>query len=329
MSTSFEREFSQVARLLEGKNRILLATHEHPDGDALGSMIAMFSVLTRMPGKEVVMFSKDPVPEHFGFLPCVEHVVHLLPGEKGFVPELFFAFDYGDFNRIHVEAELVSDSTTVTFDHHPYSRQRGDILIIDPTASSTCELLYRFFRHAEYGISSETATALLAGIFTDTGGFAHVNTTISTLKIAGDLLRCGTSLPNLRKHIFSSKSPRMLRVWGETLKNISRDRALGMAYVAISFKEFCDLGSSLDDFEGITNVLAMPPQVRFSLLLIEHEPGVCKGSLRSEPFKKVDVSSFARALGGGGHTYAAGFERRGESLQDVVECVKRVASSLA
>lgn len=325
---NFSKEFEEVRYLIQQKKRILLATHEHPDGDALGSLVAMFSVLTRMVGKEVVMFSKDPVPGHFSFLPHVHRVAQSLEG-SGFEPELFFAFDYGDFNRLHVASEFLKNVPMVTFDHHPYSRQRGDIVIIDPTVSSTCELLYNFFRHAQYEISHETATALLAGIFTDTGGFAHVNTTTSTLKIAGDLLRCGTSLQNLHKHTFSRKSPRTLRIWGEVLKNISHDRNLGMAYAVISFKEFRELGSSLDDFEGITNIFSMPPEVRFSLLLIEHEPGVLKGSLRSEPIKNVDVSSIARELGGGGHMYAAGFERRGESLQDVVEYVKRVAREVA
>ncbi len=327
MSASFEREFSQVARLLEGKKRILLATHEHPDGDALGSLVAMFSVLTRMIGKEVVMFSEDPIPEYFSFLPYVERVVQTLQ-DPSFSPDLFFAFDYGDFKRIHVEERLLQNVPIVTFDHHPYVGQRGDVVIIDPTASSTCELLYHFFRHAQYEISNETATALLAGIFTDTGGFAHVNTTTRTLKIAGDLLRYGTSLPRLHKHTFSRKSPHTLHIWGEVLKNIVHDSSLGMAYAVIPFKEFCEFGSSLDDFEGITNVLSMPPEVRFSLLLIEHEPGVLKGSLRSEPFKNVDVSSIARMLGGGGHTYAAGFEARGGSLQDVVQYVKDVAKSV-
>jgi phosphoesterase RecJ-like protein len=327
MPASFEREFSQVARLVEGKNKILLATHEHPDGDALGSLIAMFSVLTRMSGKEVVMFSKDRVPAYFSFLPYVGRVVQSLEWPS-FTPDLFFAFDYGDFKRIHVEPRLLENIPIVTFDHHPLIGQRGDVVIIDPTASSTCEVLYHFFRHAKYEIFGETAAALLAGIFTDTGGFAHVNTTTNTLKIVGDLLRYGTSLPRLHKHTFSRKSPRMLHIWGEVLKNIVHDTDLCMAYAVIPFLEFCEFGSSLDDFEGITNVLSTPPEVRFSLLLVEHEPGVLKGSLRSEPFKNVDVSSIARAFGGGGHTYAAGFEARGESLQDVVQYVKDVAKSL-
>jgi len=324
----FQEEFRHISHLIRGRKTILLATHEHPDGDALGSMIAMYSVLRRFPAKKIVMFSQDPVPLQFQFLPYWQDVVSAIPPRDIFYPDLFFAFDYGDFRRLGIEEGSVRAATMVTFDHHPFGRQRGEVLVIDPLCSSTCELLYYFFSSEGQEISTRTATALLTGIFTDTGGFAHVNTSVQTLRIAEDLLRYGILTSNLHKHTFSNKSPRTIRVWGKILKNISRDEKLGMAYVLIPHGEFTEFGSSLDDLDGVVNVLTLPPDVQFSLLLVEHQPGVVKGSLRSEPFKKVDVSRIAHALGGGGHTYAAGFERQGESLPDVVERVKIVAQEL-
>ena len=324
---NFSSEFDEVFSLIEQKSNILLAVHERPDGDALGSMIAMFSVLKRKKGKKVVMFSKDPLPENLKFLPYSENIVH--DTEIGeFVPDLFFGFDYGDFKRLGVDSDLIKDAKVVTFDHHPPLRQIGDILIIDPAASSTCEILYRFLRYGKCFISMRTATALLTGIFTDTGGFAHVNTSISTLNAAGDLLRCGASMTKLQKQTFSDKSPHTLRVWGSILRHVLRDEKAGMSYVMISHKEFIKLGACLDDFEGIVSIINTPPDARFSLLLIEHTPKVIKGSMRSEPFKKVDVSRIANALGGGGHKYAAGFELKGETLKNAVERVKICAAEI-
>jgi len=319
----YSQEFSKVAQFIKEKNNILLAVHERPDGDALGSMIAMFSLLRKFGDKRVVMFSKDPVPLHLAFLPYSEQITC---ERSEFFPDLFFGFDYGDFSRLGVDYNSLSGSVIVTFDHHPLFRQRGDVLIIDTSASSTCEIIYNFIQETGYEISPKTATALLTGIFTDTGGFAHVNTSVRTLRAAGDLLRRGVSMQNLHKHTFSRKSPETLRVWGYVLKDILCDSDAGMAYVAISVDRFRELGSLLDDFEGIVNIINTPPDIRFSLLLIEHKPRVIKGSLRSEPFQGVDVSNIARALGGGGHKYAAGFERSGESLKDVLERVKMAAS---
>lgn len=321
----YEQLFSQVSKLLHEKKKIALITHEHPDGDALGSMIAMFSILQGFPDKDVRMIAKDPVPRHFEFLPYIDRV---LPCEEGFLPELLIAFDYGDFRRLHISEDTVRYATTITFDHHPYHKQKGDILIIDPSLSSTCELVYRFFREAGYRILRDTACALLTGIFTDTGGFAHVNTSHQTLRIAGDLLRRGTSIYDVYAHTFLRKSPRAVRSCGEILRRIRKDVETGMAYVGISYFELERLGIELNDFDGIVNVIAMPEEVRFSLMLIEYKPKIWKGSLRSEPFKHTDVSRIARALGGGGHPYAAGFERAGESLQDVVQCVTEVAKAL-
>jgi phosphoesterase RecJ-like protein len=323
---NYSQEFSKVAQLIKEKNNVLLAVHERPDGDALGSMIAMFSLLRKFGDKRVVMFSKDPVPPHLAFLPYSERVTC---ERSEFVPDLFFGFDYGDFSRLGIDYNSLSSSIIVTFDHHPPFKQMGDVVIIDTSASSTCEILYNFIKEAGYEISPRIATALLTGIFTDTGGFAHVNTSVATLKAAGDLLRYGVSVQNLHKHTFSRKSPETLRVWGHILKDILCDSDIGMAYVAISLERFRELASSLDDFEGIVNIINTPPDIRFSLLLIEHEPQVIKGSLRSEPFQGVDVSMIARALGGGGHKYAAGFERSDESLKDVLERVKIAASRLA
>lgn len=325
---NFSKEFDEVERLIQQKRKILFAIHERPDGDALGSMIAMFSVLRRLAGKETVMFSTDPIPPHLSFLPYSDEIIHDI-GDRDFKPDLFLGFDYGDFLRLGVPETVLSDAVIVTFDHHPLVKQKGDIVIIDSSVSSTCELVYHFLCNAGYRISSRTATALLTGIFTDTGGFAHVNTTFETLRVAGDLLRYGTSLRQIHKHTFSSKSPSALRVWGHVLRGIIRDPDMGMAYGAVTLEDFEKFGSSLDDFEGIVNIINTPPDVRFSLLLVEHKPGVFKGSLRSEPFKRVDVARIARALGGGGHKYAAGFELEGETLKNALERVKIVARELA
>lgn len=317
--------FSEIARLIREKNKILLASHESPDGDALGSMTAMFSAIITHSGKEILMFSKDPVPSNLKFIPRVESISSAI---LNFSPDLFIALDYGDFARLGVSEREVGSATTVTFDHHPEYKQKGDIKVIDTSYSSTCEIVYDFFVSQNYTITPDIAKSLLAGIFTDTGGLAHVNTTIKTLRAVGDLLKRGASLRKVQKHAFAEKSEGALKVWGRVLSDISRDEGAGMAYAIVSSDKFRELGASLENFEGLVNLIAAPPDVAFSLLLIEREPGLVKGSMRSEPFKGMDVSRIARSLGGGGHKYAAGFEMRGETLKNVVEYVKKAAAEV-
>ncbi|OGZ58311.1 MAG: hypothetical protein A3B96_01785 [Candidatus Spechtbacteria bacterium RIFCSPHIGHO2_02_FULL_43_15b] len=330
---SFDREFEEVSKLLREKKRILLAIHQRPDGDAIGSMIGMFLAISELGDKDVVMFSKDPVPDNFKFLPCWDLIMEEIP--RGFSPDILIGLDYGDFGRLGVDENTVRNSIIITFDHHPLNKQKGDVMIIDPLLSSTCELVYNFLIHEGYTISSGAAEALLMGIFTDTGGFSHINTTVKTLSVSAELLGLGVYIKNLHKHAFSNRSLSSVRVWGYVLQNIRYCKDIGMCYAGIDMRGFEELGSRLDDFEGVVNIMNMPPEAFFSLLLIEHKPAVIKGSMRSEPFKRglggkgdgagVDVSKIAKELGGGGHRYAAGFEISGETLENVVEYVKKVA----
>lgn len=328
---NFSKEFSEAASLLRQKNNILLAAHEHPDGDAIGSMLAMFSILSEFPGKNIRVFSCDTVPNYLEFLPNSQVITHdiaqyFLQDKK---MDVLIGFDYGDFKRLGVSRKYIEDALMITFDHHPYLKQEGDILIIDDSASSTCEILYDFFVCERFKITPHTATALLTGIFTDSGGFAHVNTSVRTLRAAGDLLRHGASLGKIYKETFCNKQPSSLKAWGYALGAAKHDAESGMTYAVISHDKFEELGKCLDDFEGVANTINLSPETKFSLLLIECEPKVIKGSLRSESFKGVDVSQIARVLGGGGHKYAAGFERSGETAENVIKLVKQAARELA
>src|SRR3989338_1044039 len=268
--SSFDQEFQDISKLLNEKTRILLATDQRPDGDAIGSMIGMFSAILSAGGKEVVMFSKDPVPENLRFLPGCQNIVHEIP--KDFSPEVLIGLDYGDFDRLGIDEDVIKDAVVVTFDHHPRGRQKGDIFVIAPYLSSTCELVYSFLVHEGFPISSHTAEALLMGIFTDTGGFAHINTSTATLEVSANLLGRGIYTRNLHKHTFSGKPLSSLRAWGWVLQNLLCDYEIGMCYAGMPLDNFINLGSSLDDFEGIVNMMNMPPDTSFSLLLIEYKP---------------------------------------------------------
>jgi bifunctional oligoribonuclease and PAP phosphatase NrnA len=321
----FKEEFILISNLIEENDDFLLAVHEYPDGDALGSMIAVFSVLSEIYDKQVVMFSKDPVPDNLRFLPHSEGIVQK---DIELSPNILFGFDYGDFARLGLKKSRLNKSVIVTFDHHPYLKQEGDIMVIDEEASSTCEVIYDFFVQAKYTISAQMATALLTGIFTDTGGFSHINTSVKTMRVVGDLLHCGASIPKIYKHTFCSKSPSAMKVWGHVLRNTMRDEETGMAFACLKYDELMILTTNKEDFDGIANTMIMPPDVKFSLLLLEYEPGVLKGSLRSESFKGVDVSAIARSLGGGGHKYAAGFETTGDNIDNVIKLVREIAGEM-
>lgn len=288
--------------MIERAKKILLATHDGPDGDALGAMLAMKSGLETME-KEVSAFCWPGVPSEFQFLPGVGEIKKKPDLENA---DLIIGLDYGNFSRLGLEEECWLKTDFLTIDHHPIDGQKG-FLMIDSECSSTCEIIYGFLEYLGVRIDSRTATCLLTGIYEDTGGFRHPNTGARTLKIAADLLSRGALLQKIVS--FTSKTDFKSRVDGlnKALARLNIDTDAGMIYSLISFEEVSEIEREFDS-AGIANILNSIPEANLAVLLIEREPGNIEVRLRTRKGKGVDVARIAREFGGGGHKLAAGFQ---------------------
>ncbi|KPJ86052.1 hypothetical protein AMJ57_00635 [Parcubacteria bacterium SG8_24] len=308
----FQRAFDSL-RLAKG---VLVVAHRKPDGDALGAGSALLGFCDRL-GVPAAGFCVDPVPQQFRYLAGLERFTTDRTVFSDEAYDVIAVLDAGDLEYAGINGLIVrrpaGTPRIVNIDHHKTNRLFGDVNVVDEHASSTSELLYRFFDHFNLPVDREIATALLTGILNDTGNFTNPATTRSSLEVASDLLRRGARSHLISRFLLRNKPVPALRLWGDLLARLKYDRELGVASTALFVD---DLGGREVDEEymgGFINFLNNFLDAKVVLLLKEVPGGRVKGSLRTA--QEVDVSEIAAAIGGGGHRKAAGFTVTGRIVE--------------
>lgn len=290
----------------------LIVSHEHPDGDALGSSLALMHALNQQ-GKRVTIYSPNKPPEFYAFLPSIERITTEKPDVSGF--DVLCILDSTQFNRTNLEMEALRHPCTIAIDHHHGNPQQATYNIVIPEAAATSHILFELFLALDIQITRDVATSLLTGIFTDTGSFMHDSVTSDILEMSSFLMTKGARLSHIAHETYQKKDLPALRIWGIALSRIITNPHTGASISIITHQNLKDCGATRDDLDGVVNMINTLPQTKFAMLLVEHEDGEIKGSLRSEPHKNVDVSKIAERLGGGGHVLASGFEVQGHIVQ--------------
>ncbi len=318
ISTKTTSQLQQAYNFLSSAKKILITTHESPDGDGIGSMLALNNAF-RETNQDISLFCSDAPPSELNFLPYWHEIQTDYARQRY---DAIIALDYGDFKRTNVTLEPDNIHTPlVTIDHHAVGNHRGNIQIINLECSSTAEIMYYFFQKNLIKIDKNIATCLLTGIFTDTGGFKHSNTSKNTLKIAGELVSRGGDLDKINASHQSKKSAKHFNLLGEIVKKVHFNSENGMAVAVITQDDIQKYGISSSGMVEIADILCTIPETRFSLLLKEKDDGYFCGSLRSEEFKGIDVAQIAQIFGGGGHKLAAGF-RTSLGVEKIIEKIK-------
>ncbi|OQB06525.1 MAG: Bifunctional oligoribonuclease and PAP phosphatase NrnA [bacterium ADurb.Bin212] len=306
------KQYNELNKVLEGKTGFLLITHEEPDGDAIGATLSLYSFLSDS-GKKVLAVSRDSVPPFFSFLDENKLLnSDFLVGDY----EVIILIDNGDLKRTgfadRIKKAKRSGKTIINIDHHPQNDiwKLADINIAFPSYSSTSEIMYEILTVNGYEIDSTVATALLAGIYYDTGGFQHSNTSKKVMDIVSDLLKRGARLKKISKNIAKARSVNMLKLWGIALNRITIVKEFGLAYSVLTQDDIRYTGASEEEISGLVNLINSAAEAEASLLIYESDNGNIKGSLRTES-DKVDVSALAKLFGGGGHKKASGFSFSG------------------
>lgn len=300
-------DFKKAWTAIGQAKKIFLSTHEGTDGDDLGSLLAMRLVLEKM-GKEVFCIVKGGVP----------HTIHFMPGSMSVKSEfenrpydLIITFGCNTLERTGFPELANIPATKINFDHHPDNKMFGDINIVEAKTAAVAELVYYFLKtNLEVVIDRDIATCLLTGIFTDTGGFQHSNTSAEVYEVAAELLKKGARIDRISQETFGNKRPQTLRAWAKALENTRFDPEKRMVYSVMTTEDMAATQAEGEDLAGFVTILNHIPQSKFALLL-RQDGDVVKGSLRSDPHKKTDVSQIAKFFGGGGHKYASGFKIKG------------------
>lgn len=293
-----EVSIAHSTMLLNKANNIILTAHVQPDGDALGSLIALYSFLSAQ-GKQVRMLLDDEVPRAFRFLEGWEKVEK--PDGAICKADLLVVLDASDRERIGKVSKVIT-APILNLDHHISNVKFADYWYIDSKAAATGEIIFKILREANATITPSMAEALFTAIATDCGFFRYANTSAQTLKFASDLVELGA-----RPHIISEHldtKPRavieMLPKVLETLEIIDCGGAGSIATIVLNSNVLAILK---DDTEGFINYPRNIDGVEIAIMFKEVDTNSVRVSLRS---KTADVSNLALAFGGGGHARAAG-----------------------
>lgn len=306
--------FEKLKHMLDKAERVMLVAHQKPDGDTLGSSISVLNYLINQ-GKSVTAFCATPVPEQYAYLPQVQCFTSD-PEVFKKQHDLICVFDSGDMRYAGVAKFLETmpkHPFIVNLDHHATNEQFGDLNLVFTDASSTAEVVHRFYRATGIEIDANMSTALLTGILTDTSNFVNPATTATCMQAASDLLICGARVTDISKSLVRNKTIPALQLWGRALERLRENHALGIASTVLTETDIRETGTDgTDAVEGIANFLGATLNVPVIMVLRELPDGFVKGSLRST---NRDVSQIAKLLGGGGHKKAAGFTVKGKIVE--------------
>ena len=306
----------EIVRTLKAAKNVLVATHIHPDGDALGSQIALGNILRSL-GKDVFLYGEEQVCPLYRFLPGSALIEPLLPALHGF--DCAVALDCGDCNRLGAAMDsLLTVHPFVVIDHHLGHQDFGDLRWIASDRASTGEMVYDLAEALGAELSFESAYCLYAAIVSDTGSFKYSATSAETFHIASELLRKGVKPAEVSGKLFDNFTVKRLNLMRLVLDSLQLYAADRLAIIAAPREVFVKTGTTQADAETFINYPRSLDTVMIVAFLKETERGLVSVSLRSKG-TDYDVAQVAAVFGGGGHRNAAGFRLLDTSIGEVRE----------
>ena len=314
-------DLKAIADALRRHDRFLVVTHENPDGDALGSLLAATLALRQL-GKDAVMYlaGRTPLPREYAFMPLGE-LVREPPADAA--DRVLLAVDCAKEDRIGDEAALARAPLVLDIDHHHDNTRFGDLNLIVADASSTGEVLRDVFAELGVDLTPDLAEPLYIALVTDTGRFQYANTTPKALRLAAELVDAGADIHAVFQEVYESVEFAKLKLLARAL---DRAEVLEGGRIVVSHllrSDFTEVGASEPYSEGIIDYLRMVEGAELAALIREQlndGADAHKGSLRSS-IDELDVSAIARRFGGGGHRQAAGFSTD-MPLPEIVEQIR-------
>lgn len=291
-----------AVRLLAGSSRLAILAHINPDGDTLGSSLALAHAL-RQRGKEVTVACADILPENLSFLPGYDEI--RTDGTLPLDPDVVLFVDASDISRFGVafdsNRQRLAQAGTINIDHHTTSNCFGDVNLVNSAAAATGEQVYDLLHAMGHPIDINIATCLLTALVTDTRVFRTASTTPRTLAIASQLFERGAPLFAIVEVVYRSRPLATLRLWGLALQRLQWQE--GIAWTSITREMERQAGVSPNEGDGVVDLISSLRNVKAVAVLRESDEGI-RVSLRAAD--GVDVSEVASHFGGGGHPRASG-----------------------
>jgi bifunctional oligoribonuclease and PAP phosphatase NrnA len=323
MNQTQTTDLDRVVDAIRMNDRFVVAAHENPDGDALGSMLATTLGL-RATGKDAVMFLSGtaPTPGEYRFLD-LDGLCRELPGDVG--GRVLLAVDCANERRIGPDNDPVERPKLVlNVDHHHDNSRFGDVNLVVDEASSTSEIVRDILRELDVALTPAIAEALYVGLVTDTGRFQYTNTTPKALRLAAELVETGADVHGIFRHVYETVQFAKLKLLARALERAELFEGGGLVVSYLLKEDFAAVGAEEPYSEGIIDSLRAVEGSEMVALIREpprNEGPARRVSLRSSR-DEVDVSAIAREVGGGGHRQAAGFSSE-LPIAEIVEFLKR------
>src|SRR5205809_5803590 len=328
MSTS---KFQEIGQILRDHQRFAILGHVRPDGDALGSQLALALSLQAL-GKEVRVWNEDGMLEKYSFLPRAELLTKPPSTPEDF--DVAIALDTAVQNRLGTALVAIRSSKIwINIDHHPSNPGYGDVAHIDSSAPATAEIVFHLIKSEGLPFNRDIAENPYAAISTDTGSFQYPKTSAHTFEIAAELIRTGLDVGRLSQQLYENYPRRRLELLRELLRTMRFQQEGRVASFGLTLKTAAELGVLPEDNEGLIDHLRAVHGVIVAVFFEELSDGKVRVSMRSKD-ERVDVCGICQKFGGGGHTLAAGARVQGtlaeieeKVLEETREAVKRACIS--
>lgn len=292
--------FDEVISIINGNRDICIVSHINPDGDNIGSILALGLALRKM-NKNIHIIKTDDIPADYLFLPGVDSIREY--DEKSI--DLLIVLDCSDIDRLGKNKSLIEKSATViNIDHHVSNTNFGDYNIVDNKAAATGEIIYQLLCSLGVDLDMDIATCLYTAISTDTGSFMYSNVSAKTHEIAASLLNTGIDTGKININLYQSRSVERTNLFINSLSTISYYNNNKVASIKVTQDLLKKFNAKMEDTEGIISFLRDIKGIEVACLLKEYKENEIKLSLRSK--EHVNVSEICAAFNGGGHIRAAG-----------------------
>lgn len=303
-----KKTFEKIIVLINNSQRILITSHRDPDGDSIGSQLALDGFLQNF-GKLTRIINQGCLPPRYVFLDPQKRIEKFNLGSEekkiDFNPDLVFVLECPSLERLGKVKKIVPvESKIVNIDHHPDNERFGIINYVDSKASAVGEMIYSLLKDYDFPISPMMANQIYAAILTDTGRFRYSNTSARCLSICAELIKLGADPKTLTNTIYFNHSLSFLKLLGTILGNLEVRDTGKICSMTIDRRLLSELGVNHQEIEGIVGYSLFLSGVEIGLLFTETEEGKTKVNLRSQ--NDFDVSKLAKIFGGGGHKNAAG-----------------------
>jgi bifunctional oligoribonuclease and PAP phosphatase NrnA len=309
--------FAPIAEEIRKARTIAVLSHVRPDGDAIGSQLALTLSLFNL-GKVVDTWNEEGLPEAFRFLRKSELVTLPPKGPKPF--DLVIALDTATRDRLGTPLQAIEHANCwINIDHHASNPRYGDLNYLDLTAPATGQIVFDLIREQRYPLNLEIAEALFVAISTDTGSFRYRNTSAHTFEVVAELVREGVDVARISHFLYESQPKRRVLLLHELLQNAHFYAGDRIATMALTLEKKRQLGIQPADTDGLIDIVRSIETVVVAVLFEELENNRVRVSMRSKN-TDIDVNKICGEFGGGGHPLAAGARIRG-SLEDVEKLV--------